>query len=322
MSSARSELQAAWRWRVERGYWNSEIEALRIFHGPGEGTGWLKDIAIEIFGPYAWVIAWGDLKEAQQKEIADFLKTIHEWRCQGAAYVARPEKGAAALPVTFFGEMPRGKIAVWEDKVRISIGFETRQPGLFLDHAPLRKWLLNHSRGWRVLNTFSYTGSLSVAAAVGGATQVVTLDLAKTAVEWAKENWKLNDLPESSAQWFQGDALDWMPKWVKRGEKYDCVILDPPSFAHGKKGSFSTEKDFKKLCEWGMQLLNPGGVLVASMNSAKIPQAKIESDCAAIVRSLSGGWQVLSRIDLPETFPTFVERPEDRYLKGLILRRI
>ena len=60
--------------------------------------------------------------------------------------------------------------------------------GLFLDHRPLRAWLEKNARGWRVLNTFAYTGSLSVAAGLGGASHATTLDLSGATLRWAREN--------------------------------------------------------------------------------------------------------------------------------------
>lgn len=317
-----TDLEKAWIWRKQQGCW-ADTQALRVFHGPGEGQGGLERIAIEIFGDYAWVISWGEIRDSEQKQLVDFLKSREDWTCRGVICVARPERGVPEQGRVLFGEMPSDGVVIQEQGARFKIRFhETRQPGLFLDHAPLRRWLRARACGWRVLNTFAYTGSLSVVCGLGGAKKVTTLDLSKPTVEWAKENWALNELSESQGDWIFGDALEWMSKWIKRGERFDCVILDPPSFSRGgKKGNFSTEKDFKQLCEMGMSLLTSEGILVASMNSAKIPQAKIEQDLIALARENRVRWQVLGRMDLPDTFPTRIDAPADRYLKGMILKR-
>lgn len=155
----------------------------------------------------------------------------------------------------------------------------------------------------------------------GGAAHVTSLDLAKPALQWAEENWKLNQLDASRARWIAGDVFEWLPRFKREGQKFDCVILDPPSFSRGKKGNFSTSKDLARLHELAMDLLAPQGVLVTSINSAQVPVSKYQADVLAAARNQRMSFEVLSRIDLPETFPTVFGSDEDRYLKGWILRR-
>src|SRR6202041_44691 len=142
-----------------------------------------------------------------------------------------------------------------------------KHPGLFLDHAPLRAWLKENSKGLNVLNTFAYTGSLSVAAGVGGAKKVTTLDLSRPTLEWARENWELNRLAEKNSDFIFGDYFEWIPRLAKKNQLFDCVILDPPSFSRGKKGGFSTTKDLRTLHELALDCVAPEGVLVTSINS-------------------------------------------------------
>ncbi|MCM2323416.1 MAG: class I SAM-dependent methyltransferase, partial [Oligoflexia bacterium] len=196
----------------------------------------------------------------------------------------------------------------------------TRHPGLFLDHAPLRQWLRRRARDWRVLNTFAYTGSLSVAAGAGGARQVTTLDLARPAIQWAEENWRLNGFSDERARFIAGDVFEWLPRLKREGQTFDCVILDPPSFSHGKKGNFSTSKDLPRLHALALELLAPGGTLVTSINSAQVSWARFERDVAEAARERRRELEVLAQIDLPETFPTRLGAAQDRYLKGWILR--
>jgi 23S rRNA (cytosine1962-C5)-methyltransferase len=319
-----SELENAWAWRESRGLF-SKSEALRIFHGPGEGKAQLRSFAIDRFGEHYWVTEWENSISSEEslkvrKKIVDFLIS------KGALSVVglnRPEQGVAPEVEVYSGTPPTGKFSVREQDCQFWIEFQkTRHPGLFLDHEPLRVWLREHSTGLRVLNTFAYTGSLSIAAGKGGAAHVTTLDLSKATIQWAKENSLLNQLPESGARFIAGDVFEWLPRLAREGSKFDCIILDPPSFSHGSKGRFSTAKDLEKLHSLAMDLLAPAGFLVTSINSANISWKKYETDVLSAAQKKRYSFQVLRQIDVPETFPTLFGQSATRYLKGWILRRM
>lgn len=310
-------LESAWKSREGRG------ETLRVFHGPGEGSGDLERIAIDRFGDGYWVTEWesekgrGGWTPEVARAVTEFLKARG---ARHAVVMRRPEKGIPQLPERILGEGPERFEAV-EGRSRFWIRLEgTRHPGLFLDHAPLRRWLESSARGWKVLNAFAYTGSLSVAAGVGGAAQVTTLDLSKPSVAWARENWQLNGLDEAASRFVSGDVFEWLPRLKREGQAYDCVILDPPSFSRGEKGSFSTAKDLEKLHVLALGCLAPGGVLVTSINSAKIPREKYLRELVSATRAAGREGRILFDIGLPETFPTRLGREEDRYLKGWAIR--
>jgi 23S rRNA (cytosine1962-C5)-methyltransferase len=124
-------------------------------------------------------------------------------------------------------------------------------PGLFLDQRQNRKWIEETSQGERVLNLFCYTGGFSVAAAKGGARQVVSVDVSKTFLEWAKRNFELNDLDLSPHEFRAIDSGEYLAWAAKKGLKFDTVICDPPSFARtntrGKSKVFRIEQEFPEL---------------------------------------------------------------------------
>ena len=318
------ELARAWGAR-EKSRFFAETDALRVFHGPGEGTGIFSNLAIDRFGSHYWVTEWESGSsgprnwKAALKDVERFLRGKN---AESAVWLKRPEKGLPAEPEVLFGSPPRERFTVKEAGASYRIQLlGARHPGLFLDHAPLRQWLRARCAGMNVLNTFAYTGSLSVAAGLGGATEVVTLDLSRPSVQWAEENWKANALPDSSGRFIAGDVFEWLPRLKREGKRFDCVILDPPSFSRGKKGNFSTDRDLGKLHQLAMALLQPEGFLVSSINSAKIPFQRFETEIHEAARSAGFLFQILARMDLPESFPTALGDKEGRYLKGLILRR-
>lgn len=145
-----------------------------------------------------------------------------------------------------------------------------QSPGLFLDQRENRKWVLNNAKEKTVLNLFSYTGGFSVCAAVGGAKEVTTVDLSKSFIQWSKENFVLNHLPESSAfQFWATDTMPFMKGALNKNRKWDLIICDPPTFGRSDKGVFQIEKDIDLLLQNCYECLNPGGQILFSTNFEK-----------------------------------------------------
>ena len=198
------QLLRAWAWRENQRAFEGN-EAVRVFHGPGDGEGELRSFAIDRFKDHYWITEWQEEEEPPRsgsgrpppvqklgraqilQEIREFLETKG---AVSAVALGRPKQGVPAVPEVLFGDSDPNGFDISEEGLRFRIRLrETRHPGLFLDHLPLRRWLRAHSTGVRVLNAFAYTGSLSVACGVGGAEHVATLDLSKPTVAWARENW-------------------------------------------------------------------------------------------------------------------------------------
>jgi 23S rRNA (cytosine1962-C5)-methyltransferase len=104
--------------------------------------------------------------------------------------------------------------------------------GLFLDHRITRDMVRQQSSGKKVLNLFCYTGSFSIYAAAGGASQVVSVDLSNTYLDWAKRNMALNGFVGQQYEFVRADVLQWLPQ--RENESFDLIILDPPTFSNSK----------------------------------------------------------------------------------------
>jgi len=142
--------------------------------------------------------------------------------------------------------------------------------GLFADMRETRARVQGWARGRTVLNCFAYTCGFGVAASVGGATHVVNLDLSRRYLEWGQENYAANGLSVAERDFIFGDVLDWFHRFDKRGERFDMVILDPPSFSTAKGSSFSAAHDYGKLAELAARIITPGGTLLACTNHSGI----------------------------------------------------
>jgi 23S rRNA (guanine2069-N7)-methyltransferase len=148
--------------------------------------------------------------------------------------------------------------------------------GLFLDHRLTRQMIKEQSAGKRVLNLFAYTGSFSVYAAAGGATEVVTVDLSKNYLDWAQRNMYENGFSDSTKfKFVHTDVIQYLKEIAP--SNYDIVIMDPPTFSNSKrmKGFLEIQRDHVRLINDCLTALSDNGVLYFSTNFRKfIPDKK------------------------------------------------
>ncbi len=157
--------------------------------------------------------------------------------------------------------------------------------GLFMDHRPARAMARNLARGRRTLNLFCYTGSFSVYALAGGASEVVGVDLSNTYLSWAERNIALNGLDDGRYRGVRSDATEFLSREAEKGSRWDLIILDPPTFSNSKKveGFLDVARHWPALVASCLAVLEPGGVIVFSTNAralrmepALVPGAAVE----------------------------------------------
>jgi len=142
--------------------------------------------------------------------------------------------------------------------------------GLFLDHRMTREKVKTEAKERKVLNLFSYTGSFSVYAAAGGASEVVTVDLSKTYLDWAQRNMQLNDFTATAKyKYLQADVLQYQPTVSENS--FGLIILDPPTFSNSKRMEdiLDIQRDHVALINDCLRLLSPGGKIYFSTNYRK-----------------------------------------------------
>ncbi|WP_029684985.1 bifunctional 23S rRNA (guanine(2069)-N(7))-methyltransferase RlmK/23S rRNA (guanine(2445)-N(2))-methyltransferase RlmL [Tatumella saanichensis] len=137
--------------------------------------------------------------------------------------------------------------------------------GLFIDHRIARRMLGEMSQGKDFLNLFSYTGSASVHAGLGGARSTTTVDMSRTYLEWAERNLQLNGLSGRAHQLIQADCLSWLQN---THETFDLIFIDPPTFSNSKRmeDSFDVQRDHLDLMRDLKRLLRRGGTIMFSNN--------------------------------------------------------
>jgi len=214
-----------------------------------------------------------------------------------------------------FGEIPEQWLAQ-ENEVQ----YEMRRdqglsPGLFLDQRENRYWLRQCSQDKTVLNLFSYTGAFSVNSALGGAQQVVTVDLSKNFLDWSRKNFELNQLnPDSSKyEFWTMNSFSFLKLAAKKNRKFDYIVCDPPSFSRSKEGIFRIEKDYIELIEMILPCLAPNGYLLFSNNYEGWSQNEFERR----IQSLPGVKKILPT---PTAGLDYEEANEPHLLKSLLIQ--
>jgi 23S rRNA (cytosine1962-C5)-methyltransferase len=165
-------------------------------------------------------------------------------------------------------------------KVNLSDYLDT---GLFLDHRITRSMIKEQSKNKRILNLFCYTGSFSVYAAAGGAVSVVSVDLSKTYLNWAEDNFKLNALQDDNKYHFvHADVLQYLNEL--QPASFDIIILDPPTFSNSKrmKDFLDIQEDHVDLINKCLLIIKPGGALYFSTNYRKFQLAADKIIAASI----------------------------------------
>ena len=167
--------------------------------------------------------------------------------------------------------------------------------GIFPEQRAQWKWIRDAVAGagrrTALLNLFAYSGGSTMAAALGGA-EVCHLDASKGMVDWARENAALNGLSDSPIRWIVDDAHKFMKREIRRGRRYDAIVLDPPTFGRGAGGeTYKIERDLRETLELVRELLSdhplfvlfsshtPGlSVLVAeNIMGQLLPSARLEA---------------------------------------------
>ncbi len=168
--------------------------------------------------------------------------------------------------------------------------------GLFLDHRTTRAMIMQRASGKRFLNLFAYTGSFSVYAAAGGAVSSMTVDLSKTYQTWTAKNFELNNIDQKQHRLYQGDVSEFLQRMKNKGEHFDLIMMDPPSFSNSKRmqDTLDIQRDHAELIDACMAVLEQGGELFFSNNRRGF---KLEA-------SLSDRYAVkdITRQTLPEDF--------------------
>ncbi|HEY3666198.1 MAG TPA: class I SAM-dependent methyltransferase [Polyangiaceae bacterium] len=284
----------------------SVSQAFRVVNDSGDG---LPGVCVDRYGDFAVLSLSSDEASARAQELADLL---FEYGARGvylkqrARADLRREAHAELAPKAPIAGLPvPGELIVQENHARFGVTLdEGLSSGLFLDQRDNRRKIAAFCGGRRVLNLFSYTCSFSVYAALASAERVTSVDLSGPALARGRENFKLNGLDPEAHSFVQTDALEWLVRAGKRGERFGVVILDPPSFSTSGKGkTFRVADGYQRALALVFGVLEPGGRVLAVTNHRKtsvLAFRKIAHDAARDAgREITQLKDLSSQLDCP-----------------------
>ena len=208
-------------------------------------------------------------------------------------------------PAHWAGEALTEPFTVRENGLLYRIDFQGGySQGIFLDQhdnrAELRRRVGNRDV---ILNCFAYTCAFSVAAAAGGA-RTVSVDLSRRALDWGRENFRLNGFDDGAHEFQAGDVFEHLRRYGRQGRRFRGVVLDPPTFSRDRKGRvFRVEDDFGDLVRLAAPLLEPGGWLLCSANTHGLTEDRFRRMIVGALPPAAGSrrW----RLELPPLPPDF-----------------
>jgi 23S rRNA (cytosine1962-C5)-methyltransferase len=274
------------RWGLGRIEGARATTAFRLVNEEGDG---LPRLAVDVYD--AWLVAqlygddgangtWAD--HARRDRVLDAL---HALGFDGVYLKVRPKQANVLVDTrrddlapaqAVRGTSAPAEIEVREEGVpllvRLGDGLST---GVFLDQRSNRRRVREMATGKTLANLFSYTCAFTVAAAVGGARRTVSVDASAAALERGRANLAHAGLLERGEHSFAAaDAMSWLTRTARKGEAFDIVVLDPPSYSTTKKGRFVADRDYVDLAAAAMAVVAPGGTLVACTNHRGISPHK------------------------------------------------
>lgn len=321
----RERLTAAWNLRTPLRA--AGITAYRWVFGEGDG---LPGIIVDRYHDVAVIQAYSAGTRTLVDDVATMILSVDPTvrhvvlrtgaGLRSAAHEGNEEDGNARLrPLR--GEPPPHEMVVVEHGMRFAVALHTAQKtGLFLDQRENRRFIEGLAAGRTVLNCFAYTGGFSLYALRGGARQVVSVDVGKGLAAATARNLALNRLDDGRHRFETANCFELLEQYAAAGQRFDLVILDPPSFARRKESRYAAQRAYARLNALGMQCVHPGGLLATASCTTQVgPDAFREALAAAGVLA-NRRLRIIHEAGQPLDHPVPAHFPEGRYLKFVVGR--
>lgn len=258
--------------------------AVRLVNGFGDG---LDGLVLEQHGSHCVAQIFEERWLHEKETLTAFVKE------NAACYfiVKDRTRGASSNPdaIGFDVWIPGDSSTVVQEygvKFKVDLN-DTLNTGLFLDMRANRHRVAAMSANRKVLNLFAYTCAFGVHCRMNGASSVVNVDVSRKILERARVNYELNGLVPEKNELIRADAVEYLERAVKKDNRFDMVILDPPSFARYEGRTFSVKKDLPRVLEMIVKVLNPSGVLFAATNHSEMLHSHLKNLLKAAARGRS-----------------------------------
>ena len=299
-------------------YESKNTTAFRIFNGEGDGVGGLTIDFFNGFYMVSWysegIYSFREMIYAALEQAVNTRGVYEKKRFHtNGQYVEQDDYVSGER-----GEFP---LIVSENGMNYAVDLnDGAMTGIFLDQRDVRLALRDHySEDKTVLNTFSYTGAFSVAAALGEAMKTTSVDLAKRSLAKTIEQFAVNGIDYEAQDIKVMNVFDYFSYAARHNLKFDVVVLDPPSFARTKKMTFSTAKDYPKLLKAALEITEDNGVIIASTNNASFNMKKFKTFIDKAFKESGKRYKIVEEHQLPADFVVPHNYPEFNYLKVVFI---
>lgn len=289
--------------------------AYRLLNGAGDGV---PGLTCDVLGKVGVVYAYSEALLPTARRLADAVQGFA--RLDGVVVKTRTRGGASAVE-----HETLGKVAERCEAQELGATYEIHplgglNVGLFTDMREQRRGFSRFMNGLRVLNLFSYTGALSLAAARCGAAEVTSVDTSDGVNAWAQKNFSLSGLEPRDKRWrFEsGDAVRFLARGARDRESYDAVLIDPPTFSTARGKAWTLERDYPDLIAKACAVVAPGGLLWLAANTHEL--ASLPKLAHKGFRKAKRDATILEEGGLPPDYPTVAIQAKDRYLKIALFR--
>jgi 23S rRNA (cytosine1962-C5)-methyltransferase len=296
----------------------SVTNSARLVHGESDG---LPGMIADQYGETVVVQLLAAGAERWRDAIADALAALpgvaRVWERSDAD--ARALEGLQPRTGLLRGAAPSAPVVVHEHGLKFKIEIETgHKTGYYLDQRDNHLFLKNISCGRSVLDCFCYTGGFALNALAGGAREVTAIDSSDPALALARENARINNLPD--AEWIQGDVFQLLRKFRDAGRRFDVIVLDPPKLAPTAAHAEKAARAYKDVNLFAFKLLNAGGALMTFSCSGGISAELFQKIIAGAALDAGVSARIEEWIHAASDHPVALNFPEGEYLKGLVCR--
>jgi 23S rRNA (cytosine1962-C5)-methyltransferase len=312
---------------LRRAILRADLTGFRVCHGESDR---IPGLQCDLYGDVASLRTDGDLGAAWESRFVAAVAKVVAPRAIVVRNVKVDEGAARIVAGRIDGQGAEGgagrgagEVEIVEHGRRFLVDVLAGQKtGFFLDQRENRDRVGAIARGRDVLNLFGYTGGFSVAAALGGARRVTTLDLAAPAVAVARRNFVLNGLDPAAHEFVVRDAFDTLAELAQAPPRHDLIVLDPPSFAPNKRSVARAVKAYEKLNELTLRALPPGGWLATASCSSHVREADFLSILATAASRARRELAIAGLFGAGPDHPIRLGFPEGRYLKFVLARAL
>ena len=257
-----------------------ETNAFRLINGEADG---FPEVIVDSYDGNL-LAQWQTAVAARDE--AGLIERLQKGSTPRAIHAQLATKQERTAPKLVSGHDVEERTPIRENGVAYLIHFgEGLATGLFLDQRENRRRLRAMPlRGKTVLNTFAYTCAFSVGAADAGA-RTTSVDLSKNYLEWGRENFRANGIDPAAHDFIFGDAFEWLRRFARRGQRWDVVIVDPPTFSTTKKGRvFQAARDYEELAMLAIPLVAADGWMLCSTNQRTLGPEQFEKSISTAAK--------------------------------------